>query len=259
MENAELQTDDEILEPAETGAELAPAEAEDVKVPDGYIKAEDAQKDINKQHRKYRDEERARKKVETELEQARRELEEFKAKSVDLSIPPPPDPYAEDYAEQTKVRDEAIARKAAHDAEQSRLEASQQSAQEEAETARDEAKIEQVKSFDDNLVKLGMNPLEVKKAADTVVDYGVSEDLESFLLTDEEGPLFVQYLAQNPVEQSELNAMSAFQQFKYLEGIRPKAQLLKPKTSAAPDPGTELSGGGVPELEDPLLKGATFE
>lgn len=258
MSEAQLQTDEE-LEPAETGAESAPAEESKEQIPEGFIKAEDAQKDINRQHRKYRDEERARKKIEAEAESLRKELEEFKAKSVDTTIPPIPDPYDDNYEEKIKARDEAIQRVTAHNAHQSQLEAAQESKKKEAEIAEQEAIAEKVRGFDSNIVQLGVNPIEVKKAADTVVDYGVSDALQDVLLEDEEGPLLVSYLAQNPVELSELNSMSTLQMFNHLNAIRPKAQLLKPKTSQAPDPGTQIEGGGAAELEDPLLKGVKFE
>ena len=119
---------------------------------------------------------------------------------------------------------------------------------------------QKVAGFDARMVNLGLNPLEVSQAANTVADYGASDTLQDILLEDEDGPLFVAYLAKNPVELEALNGMSALQMVKALDGeIRQKASLLKPKTSDAPDPPETLTGGGVREMEDPLLKGAVFE
>lgn len=261
MTEAELQTDEELgtedvsIDETESGEELAPS-----KAPEGFIKAEDAQKDINKQHRKYRDEERARKRVEAEKDRLAKELAELKAKTVDLTVPPPPDPYSDNYEDQIRARDEAIQRKAEHDAQQRSIEDQQKRHTEEQALHEEQALQEKVAAFDTNMVKLGLNPVEVKKAANTLIDYGVSDTLQDILLEDSEGPLLATYLANNPIELEALGGMSTLQLVNHLNGtVRQKASLLKPKTSKAPDPPMTLSGGGVQELEDPLLAGVTFE
>lgn len=253
-DEAELQTEESGTD--EIGEESASSE----KAPEGFIRAEDAQKDINKQHRKYRDEERARKKVEAEAERYRKELEELRAKSVDVTVPPIPDRYDDDYEQKIKERDEALLRKAQHDSQLANKEAESERVAQERRSQEEQALQQKIASFDSNMVSLGLNPLEVKQAADTLVDYEISDTLQDILLEDAEGPLLVKYLADNPVELDTLSGLSTLQLVEHLRGdIRQRANLLRPKTSAAPDPPVTLSGGGVRELEDPLLKGATFE
>ena len=114
MTEAELQTEETG---EEVSAETATAEQpEQEKTPEGYIKADESQRQVNKQHRKYRDEERARKRVEAEAEQLRKELEDIKAKQEAVEVPPVPDPYSDDFAQKLEERERAISRKAEQDA-----------------------------------------------------------------------------------------------------------------------------------------------
>lgn len=248
----ELQTTDEGT--VESGADLATAEEKH----EGFISEEKAQQGINKQHKKFRDEERAHTRTKTEAGDLRKELDELKAQSED--IPPVPDQYAENYAELVETRDKAIQHKAGLDAQQANVTA----AADKQETERlDQQKVheaEQIANFDSNMITLGLKSAETNTAAKTVLEYGVSDNLLDVLMEDIEGPLMVHYLANNPIEQDALNGMSALQLVNHINSeIKPKAALLKPKTSDAPDPPISLGGGGVQELEDPLLNGAVFE
>lgn len=244
--DAELQPTEE----ATTGAELATADEEKH---DGFVKADDAQKDINKQHKKFRDEERSHVTTKSELDKLSQELADLKAKSVDTEIPALPDKYSETYDQDMQVRDDAIKRSTAHDAEQTRL---QDASKEKEKEQADKLKAlddEQIGVFDANMIKLGLNPAETKTAAITIWDYGISDVLESILLEDTDGPLMVHYLAKNPVQLEEMNGMSTLQLVNHLTTeVKPKASLLRPKTSEAPDPPLTLSGGGVKEIENQL-------
>ncbi len=249
---AELQTTDD----ATTEAELAAAEEEKHE---GFVKADDSQKDINKQHKKFRDEERGHVKTQAELDSVNKELADLKAQSVDTTIPPLPDKYAEDFDQQMQVRDDAIKRSTAHDAEQTRLEDASKEKEKEQTDQQESVLREQISTFDANMVQIGLNPAETKAAATTIADYGVTDVLQEILLTDEEGPLMVHYLASNPVQLEELNGMSALQLVNYLTTeVKPKASLLRPKTSEAPDPPITLSGGGVKETQNQLPNDNTY-
>ena len=194
------------------------------------------------------------------MKQLQKEIDELNAKSVDLTVPPAPDPYADDYAEQIVKRDEKIQHIADHKAKTSSLEADQQRTLT-AQTEKEELALqERVASFDSNMLSLGLKPNEVKQAADTILKYGINDTFQDILLEDPDGPLFVQYLDKNPVELESLNGMSALQLINHLNTeVRPKANLLKPKTSQAPEPPITLQGGGVAELQESWLKGAKFE
>lgn len=110
------------------------------------------------------------------------------------------------------------------------------------------------------MVTHGLNPIETKAAADTIVNYGISDTFQDILLEDPDGPLFVNYLSQNPVELEEMNRMTTLQLVNHLNGdIRSKASLLKPKTSDAPDPPIILRGSGVPEQKESWEQGVIYE
>ena len=244
---------------AEQEVQIEEPEVE-VETHEGFVSIEDNQQQVNKQHRKYRDAERTATKAQADNDRLQKELDEFKASSVDLTVPPAPDPYADDYAEQVIKRDEKIQQIADHKAEARSLETAQQQQQTEAKTDQERKDAEALQTFDANFLKLGLKPDEMKQAAQTVIENGISETLEDILLLDEDGPLLVKYFADNPVEQDNLSGMSPFQLLNHLNSeIKPKASLLKPKTSQAPEPPMTLQGGGVAELQEPWEKGVKYE
>lgn len=261
MSELQQETDDFIIdegveapEPSEeAGAELAPAT-------EGQDKAQDAvQAAINRQHAKYREEERKRIALEKELEEARKELESAKASKGIIEVPPIPDAWDEDFDEKIAARDKALLRKAEQDALFKAEEAKQSAARKSAEQAEQERMAKLVGDYDKRIVKLGLDAGEVRRAVDTVVSYGISNDLGEFLLGDADGPLITKYLADNPLELDELRGMSPITAALRINStIRAAASVLKPQASEAPDPIEPLAGRGAGEKVSPLIKGATF-
>lgn len=226
---------------------------------DGFIALDKHQKDVNNQHKKFRDEERGRKSAEDRAVKAEQELKDLRASKEDLTIPDVPDQYAEDYAEQIAKRDAAIKANAEHGAEETRLADEKQRSDAALAKNVEAESAAQVAVFDANMVALGCVPTEVKAAADKIIEYGISDGLSDFILEDPDGPLMVQYLEQNPTELEEMNKMTSLSLFNHINSsVRAKAQLLKPKTSGAPDPPITVTGGGVPELKEDWEKGAKF-
>lgn len=240
------------------GADLAPAEQEqpaasvegvEVDGPESFKKA------INKQHYKFREEER--KSIELQ-----RQLDELKAKhsapSIDekVEVPAIPDAWADDYESQLKARDEAIRQNERYAAQEQHRVA--QEAQALQEKQREEAKYIQgiEDGFKSNAEKLKLDGGEVMKAAQAVAGYGVSGEVANFLMTDPDGPLMVQYLAQNPLELDELSRLTPMQVGLKLPEIKTKSSALKPTQSEAPDPSTRLNGKTPPASRGPA--GATF-
>lgn len=242
----------ETTEEGKSGDELV--------IPDGFVPKEENDRQVGFQHKKFRDEERLRIKTEEELKEAKRRLSELQPKVDDVVIPPVPDPNSETFAEDVVKRDEAIARKAQLAANE-QIQAKQRQDGEAERAAQVEAAIaEKVKGFDTNMVAHGLNPNETKAAADAVIQYGISDNFQDILLEDPDGPLFVQYLAKNPLELEQMNGMSPLQLVNHLNGdMRTKAALLKPKTSAAPAPPITLEGGGVGEVTEDFEKGVVYE
>ena len=227
---------------------------------DGFIALDKHQKDVNVQHKKFRDEERGRVSAEQKLDAAEKKLDELRAAQTDVVIPPVPDQNSETFDADMQLRDDAIGLKADIKAEEKRK-TLEQTKNDEARVAKEnEALNEKVAAFDSNMVTLGLSPAATKAAADTVIGYGISTMFQDVILEDVDGPLLVTYLSQNPVELEEMNSMSPLQLVNHINGgIRQKASLLKPKTSNAPEPPITLTGGGAPETKETWERGAKYE
>ena len=258
---SELQPDEVILEDenqsetADGGAELAPATGENQdKTEDGVQKA------INKQHAKYREEERLKIAAQNEAKELKEKLAAFEAEKGDITIPVLPDPYDEDYEAKITARDEAITRKATQDAQQKNV-IEQQNANQEAANKADQEHIQSlINDYDKRIVTLGLDVNTVKSAGNKVIEYGISGDLAEFIMQQDDGPLITQYLAENPIQVDELRNMPiAMAAIKINSDIKQAASAMKPQASNAPAPAETLSGRGAGEQKNPLIAGATFE
>ncbi len=247
---------------AESGAELAPApEGEQEKTEDGKLHAQEkAQKAINKQHAKYREEERKRIAAEDEAKKLKDKLEAIEAEKGELTIPDLPDPYDEDYEARITARDDAIRQQAAQNA-QKNIVIEQQTANNEAAQRAEQTRINGlVEVYDKNIAKLGLDSTDIKNAVQTIVEYGVDGSVREFILQQEDGPLITKYLADNPLVLDDLRNMSPINAALKIETeIKAAASTLKPQASNAPDPAETLSGRGAGEKVNPLIKGAKFE
>jgi hypothetical protein len=218
--------------------------------PDGYTRA------INKQHRKFRDEERRANDLE-------RQLSELKAKQAPTpqgatDVPELPDSWDDNYDQKMRDRDDAI--------RQNANAAAMQSHQAEALAKQDqERQREQIRKtqdlqdgFSSNAKKLGIDEGKLQTAQDTVVEYGVTPDIATAILKDNDGPLILQYLAANPLDLYDLTNGNQFQAGQKWGEIKAKSAALKPSKTSAPAPATAVSGSGSPPRERGP-KGATFE
>lgn len=257
-DHIETEETTEATETQESGADLAPATGENQ--PKNENDSDGVQKAINKQHAKYREEERKRIQIEKEAKELREKLEAIEAERGEIIIPAIPDPFDDDFEEKVRAREEAIAKKAAQDAQKNWAVEQQQKQQEAAAQAERERLDEAVANFGKRSIQLGIDPAEMRQAEQTVLDYGVPGEIIDFLLQDSDGPLITQYLAKNPLELDELRSMAPMQAaIKINSGIREAASTLKPQATAAPDPAETLTGRGAGEPESPHIAGATFE
>ena len=252
VENNEITQ--EVADTAEGGAELATAQEETpAKIDDGVQKA------INKQHAKYREEERKRIEIEKKLEDANNKLEKFEAEKKEVIIPDMPESWDEDFETKQAAREDAIKRQATQEA-QNNVALEQQNAQKEAaQKAEQERFGNLVNDYTAKIVPLGLSPEEIRVAGEKVVEYGISGDVAEFILKQEDGPLITKYLADNPIVLDDLRNLPPIDAaFKINSEIKAAASLLKPQASTAPDPAETLTGRGAGEQVSPLIKGVTF-
>ncbi|MGY8962542.1 MAG: hypothetical protein ACKVKT_03190 [Rhodospirillales bacterium] len=227
---------------------------------DGFIAIDKHQKDVNVQHKRFRDEERGRVKERDRADAAEARIAEIEGHNKAVVVPEPPDPYSANYANETAERDDAIRRQAEQNATNDRAVAARKEKDDARVAEQNEVASSNVAKFDSNMVIHGLKPVEVKAAAETLIGYGVTKDFQDVLLEDPDGPLLVQYLAANPIESDSMNRMSNLSLVNHINSeVRAKALLLKPKTSDAPDPPITLEGGGAPETKESWESGAKYE
>jgi hypothetical protein len=264
----ELQTSGITLDSIETeeaatteegGAELATATGENQAKNEDSAQ-DNVQKAINKQHAKYREEERKRIAAEREAQELKERLDAIEAEKREVTVPEMPDPYDDDYETKAAAREDAIRRQAEQEA-QKKLILEQQNAQKEAaDRAEQERILGLATEYDNRIDTLGLDRAKLAAAAKTVMDYGLSDELAEFILDIEDGPLITQYLADNLLELDELRHMTPINAaLRISTTVREAASTLKPQASSAPDPTETLSGRGAPDQVSSLIKGATFE
>lgn len=248
----EQQHAENVTKINEPAAESAPAEAETSAEVD---KTAELQKTLAEKAYKERE---ARRRA-NELEKRLEELEAKQNQPVfDGTVPPLPDQYDDDYEVKVKAHVDALNRKAQADAYQNHLR--EQQAQEQRKREREEIERNQKRNaeFTQNAQALGIDQQKLAQAAQTVVNYGITSDIEDAIMNDKDGALVLMHLASNPLELSDLIDSDPISKGMILAEVKSKAQSLKPKTSSAPPPPTTLSGRGAPPAQRGP-KGATFE
>lgn len=260
--------DDGVDEPIQPVAE-APKEAENVEIPPVQPVAEEAPteeapkeeaedenaKAIRDAAFKAREAKREAAEAKRQLEEAQRKLQEYEA-PVRPDIPPPPDPYDDNFAQKVAHRDALIAQAARWDQQQAFVQQQAQQAKQEEFNRQQEKLRETVTAYSGTAEKLGIAAHELQQAGMTVAQYGINDDIANHILTDELGPSITVYLAKNPLEMDKLSVMSPIKAAAYIEAnIKPKAR--KPPPTLAPEPIPSLKGSGMPEKDDTF--GATFE
>ena len=229
----------ETTEIPEAGSELAPEVSEDEK------KAK-RQAAFNKEYG-------AKKQAERDRDAALKEVADLKQAQLNTNIPQAvgemPDSLDFDTdAEFTQAKTQYINNiraHANHDAQQASIEQQRQQNIAAQQQKAYEAQQASITKYSENAKTLGVDPQELKLAANAVASYGISSDLTMAILSESNGPLITKYLAANPQEVSNLNSMTAYQAGAYMATLSEKASALKPKPSSAPSPTTDISGTGA--------------
>ena len=278
MSEQELQNDS--LEPVENtepqeienhdnGAELAPASdgnhEQTPEVDEEAKKQAAIDKIIGEKTFKAKQAERERDELKQRLEAIETAKRESEAKQV-ANIPPmPTDEFDENYQRDLQAHIDGVKRQAQWEANQAVYTQQQEQIQQQQQIQQAQEFQQKVASYSESAKKLGVDSTELEVAANKLDQLGVNLNttphLVSSLLADQEGPLIVKYLAANPLESMQLAQMDPFTQAQYIErNVRTKLDVIKPKTSSAPKPAQDLSGGGADKDEGRYqhIKGAKF-
>ena len=211
-------------------------------------------KAIGRQHAKFRTEQERANGLAAENERLRASLPQ----ETRPGIPEPPDPLDDDFEQKLATRDTAIREASAYDVRQDVARTQAIAAESTAQNERLNTFNEAADTYMGRAVKLGLDAVGLQVAGNTIAAYGISEELATHILNDEQGPLITQYLAGNLNELEALRVMPPMQAAVHLANvIAPKISAV-PANSGAPSPPDGLSGGGVPPSERGP-KGTTYE
>tara|TARA_R110002096_G_scaffold84217_1_gene194560 strand:- start:1 stop:813 length:813 start_codon:yes stop_codon:yes gene_type:complete len=255
--NEVIENNDSI--PASDSGEQVQAESNE-QVDEVAVAKQKANDAFNKQYGE-------KKQLERDLQLERERTAQFQQAERDRqaaqvgNIPSMPDAFDDDFDAKVKQRDEALIAQANHNAQNQAYQYQQQQTQQQAAQAKQQQVHDSMTSYSQKAVELGIKQDELQAAGNTVGGYGLSEDLIMHILGDSDGPLITKHLAANPQDGYQLASMSPYTVGSFLDGIKAKAGALKPKTSNAPSPATNLQGNGA----DPTsgkhkhIRGAKFE
>ena len=227
---------------------------------EGFIAMDKHQKDVNVQHKRFRDEERSRVKQQERADALQAQVDEINANQARVVVPPVPDKYSDSFDHDIAERDAAISAQAEQNAINQQAVATRQRAENEKRAEENLAIDARVATFDKSVVTNGLSADEVKAAAESLISSGISNTFQDILLDDQDGPLLVKYLDNNPLEAEQMNGMGVAALVNHINTeVRPKAMKLKPRTSNAPEPPIVLTGGGAPQTKESWEEGAIYE
>ena len=261
-DNELITQDSAQVEPGttESGPELATGEGDN---PD-KINQDAVQDRINKVTQKRYEAERATKTAIQERDALQAKFDAIEANKPAPTVSEMPDRFDmsdEEFNAALQKRDTQRQELSDHNAAQKARQTASQAANDKAlEDAN--AKIKEAgDSFRKKADQLGISKEIQDSSAQTVMNYGVSNDLLVHICGYDDSPLIMQYLASNPAELHELAGMGLAQAAIHVDGaISKKSAALRPKTSNAPDPVVPLSGNGVDPnaSKHPAFKGGTY-
>ena len=260
-ENATPVNDGVVIEtaPAETkpevAAELAPASESgheqttaEVEFSDGATKA------INKKHWQAKEAERQRDALQAELDTLKAGQQVAPAEA--QVVPDAPDGFDDDYLEKLAARDDVIRRNAEIMAQAGYATQQAQTQQDEANRQQQAKNAEVRDAYAGRATGLGLEAEQVMTETAEIINFGISDAIYGMISTEADGPLLAHYLRQNPSELTAMQSMPVHQQVAHMTNVvRQGAESIKPKTSQAPPPPTDIRAGGALNEVDPLLEG----
>lgn len=228
----------------ETKEEALEPEAKKAPPPLTPEQQESVNEAIGKKVAKQREAERQAQEYQAQLAEAQKRLQQYEA-PVRPGIPPPPDPYEDNFAQKVAHRDAMIAKAAQFDAEINWRNTQEQQRQQQI-AAEERAKVvKTVGTYSEVATKLGITSEELAEAGSKIAPY-VPDRLALRILNDASGPEITTFLAKNLVELDKVTRMSPEDGAVYLETvIKPAAK--RPTPKLAPEPTDKLSGASMKE------------
>lgn len=229
---------EEVTEPAVEEPQQEVVESEPTS--ENAFNQEKANAAINKQHAKFREEQRR-------ADELQKKLDDLSAQQ-GIGQPPQlleaPDPFDENYEEKLKAYSESVAANARYEAQQAQLQQQQQATQQQQELQRQQEVQKTVESYVNNAKELGISQAELMEHGNNVGNYAINEDVQLMIASDPEGPLITKYLSQNAAECANIANMSpVLAAHHVLTTVKSKAAMLRPKQTNTPPPARDVSSG----------------
>lgn len=254
------QLEQEVVEEVEATEIDGPeevAEPEPKEEESGVTFSDEQQKFINehivgKKVAKLREVERRAHELEQQLSQYQKDPE------VEPAIPPVPDVWDDKYEQKLQERDNALIKHAQWRAQQESDQRQRQQLEAEQARLHQRQMIEKVQTYTERAKSLGISEQDLAVAGGAVSQFGISNDLTSFILEDDSGPALTLYLSRNLQELQRIQSMNPLQAAVHLATqIKPRVAR-SIKRQAPPEPAEGVSGAGARERERGP-KGAVFE
>lgn len=199
------------------------------------------------------------------LAKEKAELEEKLAKATVGSrpeIPPAPDPMDEDYEKRLKERDDAIIAANEYDRTQKDREAAILKAKQDEQKKAQETVQTMLDAHNQRTKDAGIALKDQLNNENVVGAYVQDPGVRNYLLSNDQSPLLIAYLAENPMELEKVSKLDTANAAVFLAtDVLPKVGKVKPKQPGAPDP-LETIDGKAKDVQDEAYKGiegATFE
>lgn len=218
-----------------------------------------AQKAINKQHRRFREEERKRIALERELEAIKAKEAEALSATADIVVPPMPDQWDDDYEAKIAEREKAIIESAKQAERLAAREASEAQKKQALEAQKAKQMQEQSDRFFSNGKAAGISEADLSAAAGVVANSGISPDVANYLIGDEKGAELTAYLADesNTMDLYELVDASPIAAAEKL--IELKGRLQPTAKRETIKPASRVEGKSRPDSGMRFAQGAKFE
>ena len=219
---------------------------------------EAANKAFIKNKQKLREEQKQKEAALKEAEELKKRLAEFEREK-EPEVPNMPDPFDDDFEKKVAERDEAIRKAVAYQQKQEFLREQKSNELKKQQEERESHTKKVLDTYRERVKEVGFTEEEQIKNENVIAAYIQDQSIAEFILSNDDGPLLIKALAENPVELERIAHMNAMQAAVYITNIvAPNAKKLRPQTTKTPAPAKIQHGSGYVK-EDPLIAGAHFE
>lgn len=230
-DSADLDDDDQELESA-PASDPEHEQKTDDDAESSNFNQDGVNKAINKQHAKYREEQRKR----IEAEKRAEELEKKYGAQIDPEPKiPDVDHYSSDVEEQVKRRDAAVREHQQWQIRKQQDQAKAQELQQQTYQQQQAEAMERQEKFYTKAKELKISQQALDKAVQTVGSFALGQEVAQYLMTDDKGVQMTTALSKNPALLAELSTMRPHEAILHIErNVRSRLRAVRPSNASRP-------------------------